>query len=207
MSKQLHPGLRGMNKEGTLPWPQLRFRSLWRSPGCPRQGKAASGGENWQTWAGAGGYGLQLAQEGCWGKGLPPCQASAGGAKPSSLVTVTVALPWWLLRLKHRSRAPVLLHMSPGSGYLGSTQTVWYPELHIGHALLPALSHRSLSPELWCCLALLWPFSLQTERLHPTILRVQFLWNVGYNSLYRKHSFLQLLSGIFKKISLIFCSL
>lgn len=106
MSKQLHPGLRGMNKEGTLPWPQLRFRSLWRSPGCPRQGKAASGGENWQTWAGAGGYGLQLAQEGCWGKGLPPCQASAGGAKLSSLVsngssTLVAA------RLKHQSRALV----------------------------------------------------------------------------------------------------
>lgn len=139
-----------MNKEGTLPWPQLRFRSLWRSPGCPRQGKAASGRENWQTWAGAGGYGLQLAQESCWSEGLPPCGASVGGAKPSSLVSnrssTFVAV-----------QAEALESSSGPTPHVTWQQSLWFYrvwclELYSGRVPLPAPSHRSLSPELWCLL-------------------------------------------------------
>lgn len=79
----------------------------------------------------------------------------------------TIALPLWLLRLKYWSWAPVQLHMSPGKRLPWFYTDCVVPRTVQRPCPLAALSHRSLLPELWCCVALLWPFSLHTWKASP----------------------------------------
>lgn len=122
-------------------------------------------------------------------------------------LSVTVALPWWLLRLKPQSWALV------PTPHVTWRRLPWF----YTDCVVPRTVHRPCSPSsskprfpvtgtvvLSCTTLALWSSHWKASPYHftgPVSLKcwMQFL--------YRKHSFLQLLSGIFKKNFLIFCSL